>query len=335
MPSAPHIILNNGDRIAGIPLTIVDTSLRFNAELLRDAANQRKALRFPLTAIASIWLVPPDSTEQELSANSIANPLSNDRVQLRNDDAILGTVTEIDSQKNEVTVALKEAKRTIDLKQTARIEFSNKIARIRKPAGPYGHLVLTNGSRITIQSPIIRDDLLQATTLYKDSFAVRLSDVRALDIYQGQAIYLSDLKPAKYAYRSYLGEIFNWSADRNLSGGPLQLKTKKGLSTFDKGIAVHSESTLTYALDGKYRRFETLVGLDARYGKSGSVQIHVTVDGKEQAIAGSKDLTAEKGPLAIRANLIGAKELNLTVSWGEGGNVGDHVNWADARLILK
>ena len=39
------------------------------------------------------------------------------------------------------------------------------------------------------------------------------------------------------------------------------------------------------------------------------------------------------GPLPVRVDVTGAKELTLAVEFGQGGDVEDHVNWADARLI--
>ena len=55
-------------------------------------------------------------------------------------------------------------------------------------------------------------------------------------------------------------------------------------STYDKGIGLHSESRLTYALNRNYQWFESLVGLDDQTGRRGSVLIEVLVDGKPQAL---------------------------------------------------
>ena len=84
---------------------------------------------------------------------------------------------------------------------------------------------------------------------------------------------------------------------------------------------------------GAYRRFECVAGLDAELGKRGNADLLVLVDGKEQKISDGKPRTLASGPLHVRVDVKGAKTLTLMVKWAEGGNVGDHVDWCDARLI--
>src|SRR5207244_5431509 len=104
-------------------------------------------------------------------------------------------------------------------------------------------------------------------------------------------------------------------------------------STYDKGIGLHSESRLTYALNRNYQWFESLVGLDDQTGRRGSVLIEVLVDGKPQALGNAEELTRPGGPRPIRVNVAGGKDLTLVVKFGRFGDVEDHVDWADARLI--
>jgi hypothetical protein len=57
------------------------------------------------------------------------------------------------------------------------------------------------------------------------------------------------------------------------------------------------------------------------------------VDGKPQDLGGDRELNAVNGPRHVRVDVTGARTLALLVNFGEGGDVHDHVNWADARLI--
>ena len=77
----------------------------------------------------------------------------------------------------------------------------------------------------------------------------------------------------------------------------MTLKTDAGESTFDRGVGLHAECTVTYALAGKYRRFETLAGLDARTGIQGNAQLVVLIDGKEQPLANGGRLTNRTAPI--------------------------------------
>ena len=63
------------------------------------------------------------------------------------------------------------------------------------------------------------------------------------------------------------------------------------------------------------------------------MRLRVLVDGKERDLGFKGELTWRTGPLRLRLDVSKAKELTLGVDFGAGGDVGDHVNWADARLI--
>ena len=119
--------------------------------------------------------------------------------------------------------------------------------------------------------------------------------------------------------------------DRSVAGLPLRLSG----STFDKGIGLHSESRLTFALNGNYRRFESLIGLDEQTGQGGSVRIAVLVDGQAKDIGSAQELSSTTGPRLLNVNINGAKELTLVVEFGPGGDIRDHVDWADARIIKE
>src|SRR5262249_38018985 len=114
-----------------------------------------------------------------------------------------------------------------------------------------------------------------------------------------------------------------------VGGGDLRL----GGSTYDKGVGLHSESRLTYDVSGGFRRFEALVGLDEAAGPAGSVRVKVLLDGKPQDVGADKELTARDRPVPVRVDLAGARELTLVVELRRGGDLGGHVDWADARLV--
>jgi hypothetical protein len=142
-------------------------------------------------------------------------------------------------------------------------------------------------------------------------------------------VYLSDFKPRRYEHVPYFGVSWPWVADGSVAGHDLRL----GGSTFDKGLGLHSASRLTYDLAGGYRRFEALVGLDERTGRSGSATIGVLVDGKPQDLGWNGALQGGGSPRPLRVAVTGARSLTLVVEFGRRGDVADHVDWADARLI--
>ena len=333
-PQNAHLLLNNGDRIAGSPVQLSGAFLHFRPDsFLPDGEQQTATIRFPMTWLSILWLRAPDAVDRDRAALLFEETRNNDRALLRNGDAILGTMIGFDEKKGEFEFETGSGRRIVPASKVDAIAFNNRLNRVRKPTDPYGHLVLLDGTRLTVLSPTIRDGILSARSMLKESLRVPLVNVAAIDFYRSSAVYLSDLKPTPYRYHSYLGEEFGWKADRNLADHPLQLYTPLGTDYYDKGVAVHGECTLTYALDGKYKRFESVVGLDAQLGKRGSAAIRILLDGKLQPSGAMKKLTRQTGPWRVELEVKGVKEMTLLVDPGEGGNVSDYVNWCDARLI--
>lgn len=326
-PREAHLLLANGDRIVGKPLGIEGSFLIFRADGNRTESER---LRFPLTTCSILWLRSPDTVERQ---SLLEGERADDQVIFRNGDVLAGVLTAIDPIRGEFIVETGGMKRNTSVGKIAAIAFSTKLARVRKPTGLYWHLVLTNGTRLTLTTATIDKGVLRGQTMYKNPVQIALADVAALDAYQGKAVYLSDLKPTRYDYRSYQGEKREWTADRALDGRELQLQSPSGSIHFDKGLATHGECGITYSLDCKYRRFECHLGIDPRLGKRGSASVRILVDGKETKVNDGKQLTLASGMMPLRVDVLNAKELKLIVEWGDGGNVGDCVNWCDARLI--
>ena len=221
----------------------------------------------------------------------------------------------------------------MELSKLAAIGFNTDLARVRSPKGPYYRVVLTAGTRLSATSIQFDGNEWKAVTLFKDNVTFPADQIAAIEVEQGKAASLSDLKPAKYEYKSAIGESVSWAADRCVSGAPLRLKTAQGESTFDRGIGLHSECSISYSLAGKYRRFEALAGLDGRTGTRGNAGLLVLVDGKERELPRGGRLVISDWPTELQLDVTGAKELTIVVRPGSGGTVQDHGNLVQARLI--
>ncbi len=112
-------------------------------------------------------------------------------------------------------------------------------------------------------------------------------------------------------------------------GGPLQI----GSQTFSKGIGVHANSELTYALGGSCSTFSATVGLDAEVGTKGSVVFQVFGDGKKLFDSGK--LTGGSAGKAFSVSVAGVDELRLLVTDGGDGIAYDRADWANARLACQ
>jgi hypothetical protein len=289
-------------------------------------------VRVPRSLVSVWWLTAPRGTaDAELFLGRLARETrARDLVYLRGGDTLEGTVTAFDSAGG-CQVETGERKVTLRPADLAAIAFSTELQARLRLSKPYTHMVLTSGGRLDFAVLQLEPGTgaFKGKTIFGTSLEVPVSEVSALEPRLGRVVYLSDLEPKSYTFTPYLGVSWPLVKDAAVTGGPIRLKG----ATHDKGLGMHSQCRARFALDGNYRWFESLIGLDERSGRRGRARIHVLVDGKEQDLGWSKDLTAADSPLSLRINVHKARELTLEVRFGALGDVQAHVNWADARLI--
>jgi NPCBM/NEW2 domain len=326
-PRTPHVELTNGDRIAGTVVDSDDDALRFR----HPGGTTPPTIRLPLSALRVLWLTyrPGDAADPDW----LAGPRKLDVLQARNGDIVRGAIAAIDAAKNALRYQLNGKDHQLELSKLFAIGFNTDLARLRRPKGPYYRLTLVDGSRLSVISVAFDGQIWTAVTPFKDTVRIGADQLVSVDVEQGKASYLSDLKPAKYQYQPFDKDDYSWVADRAVTGRPMVVKTSGGESTFDRGIGLHAGCSLTYSLAGKYRRFEALAAMDAASGVRGDAVLAIMIDGKELPLPGGGRLTYAHGPLPLRIDVSGAKELTIVLRRGSAGNVQDHVDLAEARLV--
>lgn len=322
-PAGEHVVLTNGDRIPGKVLGLANERLNVRADV-----GTSSDLALPLTAIAAVWFASPENADEvEKERHRITDGhRQRDRVVLRNGDAIEGTLSAVEDKLLRLDTQGKDME--LERAKTAFVALSTELARPLKPRGRYGFATLANGARLSLTWARLDGSILVGQTLTGGTVRVPVDQLIALDTRQGRAIYLSDVKPLRYEHTPYFGVCWPWVADGSVVRRDLRL----GGSTFDKGVGMHSASRLTFDLTGS-SAFEAVVGLDEQTGRKGDVIVRVLVDGKPQDLGWDGRLTGQSPPRGVRLATTGGNELTLVVEFGAHGDVGDHVNWADARII--
>ncbi|MFO0803752.1 MAG: NPCBM/NEW2 domain-containing protein [Gemmataceae bacterium] len=326
LPRGPVLLTTTGDRI---PLRKGDAGLLVgDDQTLRIRTSISDAdWDVPVAFASLVWLVkPPAETPFDLARYSwLPANRNRDFVRFRNGDTASGTFSGF---KDEAVLRLKpEAgeERVFPLEQLSAIAFNPTLARNRKVKGPYARIVLRDGTRLGLTQMVADETILKGKTLFGPSVELPLDQLVSLDVLQGKAAFLADLKPKKVEQTAFLGTTWNWMPNRSVRGEPLRI----GDSTFDRGLGTHPRTVLTYDLAGKYKRFDAVVGLE---GERGRATVKVLVDGKEQALPELMTLTAGAA-IAVNVDLTGAKELTLMADFGSSGDVQADVNWGDARLV--
>jgi hypothetical protein len=329
-PREPHVVLANGDRLAGTVTAGDGLRVRFAPkEKLADG------WVLPLTALAAWWATaPPADAPSDPAKYPWAAP-KRDTVLLRNGDTLSGSVESVSADGSTLRLVGEPGQppRAVDLADVAAVAFDPALARIRMPKGAHARIVTAGGSRLTLSAAGSDGTTLTGTAPFGGKASLPVADLVALDVFQGKAAYLSDLKPKKTEIEGFNGVGWPVAVDRSAKGNPLRLPGTTAASWCDKGLGTHPKTTLTYDLGGRYRHFEAGVGLDPVTGRRGTADVRILVDGKDRPVPGLKTLTAATSPVSVRLDIAGAKELTLVIDFGPGGDVQADVNWADARLV--
>jgi len=198
-----------------------------------------------------------------------------------------------------------------------------------------------DGSRFNAQSLETLDNRLKLVTAAGMKVSLRLDDVQALDFAAGNTVYLSDLEPESVEWSAFLdasktspllARLYQPRKDRGFDGKKLKLRVAGDPrpKEFNKGLAIHSRTLMIYRLDGKFRRFQALAGIDASVKEAGHVRLVIHGDTKqlfEGVISGDADAV----PLDL--DVTDCRRLKILVDFGDDLDIADHLDLCNARVI--
>ena len=314
--------------------TAAGDSLRTERLRLRDA---RLLVETPLTGLAElplsaasvVWFTPPatipEPTRREIQ-QAAASHLRQDALFVRKAGEWVrldGILQSLDEKR--VVFRWQENEREVPLALAGALA----LAASQPPATPREKLAAVcgrDGSRLVGELRALTPDSVTLDAPALGATSVTLDSVAVVDALWGRSVFVSELEPAAVAEAGWFGTRFPWRRDASVSGGPLTLRGR----VFERGLGVHSRSSLAYRLDRKFSLLTGVIGLDDDGGRLGRVHFVVRGDGRELFRA---TMSGADEPKPLRAAVAGVERLELLVDFARDEDIGDRADWADLRLV--
>jgi hypothetical protein len=285
----------------------------------------------PLRTISNILNGAQDAALRQEWQEKILNRRGNqDQIVIRRDgalNALQGTLGDAnDAGEIEFSMEVGGMRRT----RSFPLDRVQGLVYLRTPAAdapsPLCKVVDLNQNSLIAAKLQLVGEKLKVMTVSGAVLELPRATLMRLDFTNDKIVYLSDITPAALTYRSPTGRNDPPRMDTNLDGkGPLQVKGE----TFSKGLALHAHTELTYNLDGKYKKFEAVLGMDDVVGGDGQPRVRIEGDGKElfTQVVSRKD---ERHNLDL--DVRGVRQLRVIVSSTKPFAFEAHVDLANAKL---
>lgn len=195
----------------------------------------------------------------------------------------------------------------------------------REPAPARLHLA--SGALLPARLLPSNGDRIIAQAAFGSRLELPPDGVVEIALHSDRVVYLSDIEPVGQDLRGLLHAPWPVRRDASATNSPIRLDGR----TFDKGLGVHARTQLVYALDGRFERFCATIGIDEAARPRGNVVFHVLGDGR--MLFDSGPVTGRDPARDLNIEVTSVKELTLLVDYGEGMDLADHADWAQARVI--
>ncbi len=295
--------------------------------------------KIPLDRIRGIIFQPPVEAlaRDQVIQQVLAAAGAEETLLLTNGDVVAGTLlaAQVNAESLSLQMQTRSGELEIPIDKVTALTFNPALLATRSRPATTLWLGFRDGSLLdverieadpeTVKVTLVSGVQFQADTLW---FQEELCALRRLS---PDVQYVSDLEPIGYRHVPFLDLTWPFRMDRNVTGGFLRSSER----VFAKGIGMHSTSRLAFRLAGKYRQFQAEIALDDSVGTQGSVTYRVFVqDDSEWREAFASDIVrGGDRPIPISVDVTGATLIALIVGDADHGDVRDHANWLNARLI--
>jgi hypothetical protein len=308
---------------------------------LAAAAVQFDGEQFVLQTPAGQWTVPPEAVQGVLFNQDVDLSRFERALDERSADTdILIATTEqgqgvvrglIESITDDRVVFNYEGRsRSITLERVVGLVTAD--LKPERPGGPTGTVRLTNGSSLTAGIGDLGEGQLMLLLPGQATIRLPESAIASISLQSDRVRFLSDLDPLEVSCNPLATPRFTWQRDLSVRGQPLRLRWpgEGGVREFSRGIGTHAECRLEFENPDGFNRFVATVGIDAETDGKGDCEVSVWGDGIRLWEAEIRGNTA---PLPVEVDISGMRRVALVVRNGRHLDLGDHVDWAEARFL--
>jgi hypothetical protein len=301
-----------------------------DANGLTDLSDKPLLRKLPLDSVAAIIF-----RESETATRALAERTGDkDTVVVNTDDGlkmVSGIFEGIAGGK--VGLNFKGKSRKIGLEKTTAIILADL-----KPAGAKGtstNIELVDGSKVrgVIDGWAANEISVELSAATKITLPV--DAVKRVDVESENLVYLSSLVPKSVEQKTMFAFQRTWQADASIEGNAMSLafglaSGNRVVKQFDKGLGMQSWSRIEFANEKGFTHFKATVGIDTETRGRGDCVVKVVSDG---ITLWSQRVTAKEDPVEVDVDIASVDSIALVVDPGEEFDLGDHVNWANARFV--
>lgn len=203
------------------------------------------------------------------------------------------------------------------------------------PAEPICELTDLHGTRLNVSKLSLSESAFKLATPAGLTLDLPFESLGAIDFSRGKIQFLSDMQPTLVKFIPYFGlktdlpalnNFYRPALDIGLEQNPLKLEGKQ----YNKGLALHSQTLVEYRLPAKFRAFKAVVGIDDHVSDGGNALVVIKGDSKP---LWSGTVRGGAPAQALDLDISGVKRLEIFVDYGDDLDVGDHVDFCDARVV--
>ncbi len=321
-PDRTVVVTRDGDVFDARSLTMDEGKLTLATELLGKVT-------LDIAAVSEIYTgdTRRSAKQTQKRAEQMGLPAASlDRMLVEQSEkkwlSVTGVLKTIKDGK--ITFRFNDADRQIALGKVTLIRIAKMT---RKSPSPAGILVGKGGTRVAFTDIRMDANSVKLTPVNATARTIDRKLVARMEFISDSVKDLTQLKPAKVTEYGFFGTSFPYKKNLSVGGRPLRMNK----TTYRRGLGLHSFCELTYEIDGSYKTFVAIAGIDDEVRPHGDAQLVVLGDGKKLA---EYRITGGEKPTTVRVKIDGVKKFTIRVDFGQDKlGVSDHVNLGAPRLI--